>query len=62
MLWDKNRRPRPRAGPPEEGCEEGFLKPSRMIEALTVPPAVPALGRDVSTDIEPTRWTYRLKK
>jgi len=32
-----------------------------MYEALTVPPAFPALGHDVSTDIEPTRWTYRLK-
>ncbi len=32
------------------GCEEGFLKPSRMYEALTMPSAVPALGHDVSTD------------
>jgi hypothetical protein len=32
------------------GCEEGFLKPIRMYEALTMPSAVPALGHDVSTD------------
>jgi hypothetical protein len=41
--------------------EEGFLKPSRIHKVLTMPPAFPALGHGVNTDVEPARWTCWLK-
>ena len=37
-------------GASENRNEEGFLKPSRIFEARTLPSVFPALGRGVSRD------------
>jgi len=40
----------PVGGASDDRNEEGFLKPSRIFEALTLPSAFPALGHGVSKD------------
>jgi len=40
----------PMGGASDNRNEEGFLKPSRIFEALTLPSVFPALGHGVSKD------------